>query len=192
MIGPALLTALYLAGVDALRGAAIWDATHPGVYYASFAAALAINLLAVVEGVYRYRFNHDANERRRIRMAVYTAVPGVPAYAVKDGVPIVALLAGNDRTALLDRALRRAAGSGPAAGVRARLRGRRRARARAAGRAAPEPAVRAGAAHARRARRAPGDGLVLSLVRDRGRTVGQIFTAQRRAVLALIAILGRR
>ena len=36
--------------------------------------------------------NHDANERRRIRMAVYTAVPGVLAYAIRDGAPIVAQL----------------------------------------------------------------------------------------------------
>ncbi|MGH8722319.1 MAG: GAF domain-containing protein, partial [Burkholderiales bacterium] len=73
---------------------ALWDATHPGVFYASFAAALGINVLAVAEGTYRYRFNHDANERRRIRMALYTAVPGVVAYALKDGVPVVAALAG--------------------------------------------------------------------------------------------------
>ncbi|HEX9365728.1 MAG TPA: protein kinase, partial [Vicinamibacterales bacterium] len=43
---------------------------------------------------YRFKYNHDANERRRIRMAVYTAVPGVFAYALKDGVPIVAMLMG--------------------------------------------------------------------------------------------------
>ena len=45
-------------------------------------------------GCYRYRFNHDRNERRRIRMAVYTAVPGILAYALKEGLPIVASLAG--------------------------------------------------------------------------------------------------
>ena len=89
---PALGTALYLAGVDAARGLAVWDATHPGVYYAAFACALAINVLAVLEGAYRYRVNHNANERRRIRMALYTAVPGVLAYAVRDGIPIVAQL----------------------------------------------------------------------------------------------------
>lgn len=84
---------LYLAGLDAAAPIVAWDAGHPGIYFASFAAALAINLAAIVEGIYRYRFNHEANERRRIRMAVYTAVPGVAAYAVKDGAPIVALLA---------------------------------------------------------------------------------------------------
>ncbi len=85
---------LYLAGIDAAGPVAAWDARNPAVYFTSFAAALAINLAVIVEGVYRYRFNHDANERRRIRMALYTAVPGVAAYAVKDGLPIVAQLAG--------------------------------------------------------------------------------------------------
>jgi hypothetical protein len=94
MIAPAVGTALYLSGIDSARGIAVWDATHPGVFYASAAAALTINLLAIVEGVFRYRLNHDANERRRIRMALYTAVPGVLAYAVKDGVPIAAEIVG--------------------------------------------------------------------------------------------------
>ncbi len=94
LVGPALMTGLYLAGVDAARPLAVWDATHPWVYYAAFATALGINVLAVGEGAYRYRFNHDANERRRIRMALYTAVPGVLAYAVRDGLPIVASLTG--------------------------------------------------------------------------------------------------
>ena len=42
----------------------------------------------MLEGAYRYRFNHNANERRRIRMALYTAVPGILAYAIRDGIPI--------------------------------------------------------------------------------------------------------
>jgi hypothetical protein len=92
LVLPALGSGLYLAGVDATRGVAIWDATHPGVYHAAFAVALGINLVAVAEGAYRYRFNHNANERRKIRMALYTAVPGVLAYAIRDGVPIVATL----------------------------------------------------------------------------------------------------
>ena len=87
-------TALYLAGADSLRAAAAWDAAHPGVFYAAFAAGLALNVAAVAEGVHRYRFNHDANERRRIRVALYTGAPGVLAYAVKDGVPIVSRMAG--------------------------------------------------------------------------------------------------
>jgi tRNA A-37 threonylcarbamoyl transferase component Bud32 len=92
MLIPAAGTALYLCGVDDAESLALWDATHPQVYYLSFAAALALNVVAIAEGVYRYRFNHDANERRRIRMAVYTAVPGVLAYALKDGVPMVVRL----------------------------------------------------------------------------------------------------
>ena len=91
---PSLGTALYLSGADAARDVAVWDASHPGVYHAAFAMALAINVAALVEGVYRYRLNHDANERRRIRMAVYTAVPGIAAYAVKEGLPTLARLAG--------------------------------------------------------------------------------------------------
>ena len=92
MLVPAAATAFYLVGADSFAGLARWDAGHPGLFYGSFAAALSLNVAAIIEGVYRYRFNHDANERRRIRMAVYTAVPGVLAYAVKDGIPIVAQL----------------------------------------------------------------------------------------------------
>jgi hypothetical protein len=92
LVGPALMSGLYLAGVESARGLAVWDATHENVYYAAFATALGINVLAVVEGAYRYKFNHNANERRRIRMALYTAVPGILAYAIRDGVPIVATL----------------------------------------------------------------------------------------------------
>jgi tRNA A-37 threonylcarbamoyl transferase component Bud32 len=94
LVGPALGTALYLTGIEAARPLAVWDASHPGVYYAAFACALGINLLAVAEGAFRYRFNHNANERRRIRMALYTAVPGVLAYAIRDGIPIAASLVG--------------------------------------------------------------------------------------------------
>jgi GAF domain-containing protein len=92
LVGPALMSGLYLAGVESARGLAVWDATHEPVYYAAFATALGINVLAVAEGALRYRFNHNANERRRIRMALYTAVPGVLAYAIRDGIPIVATL----------------------------------------------------------------------------------------------------
>ena len=82
--------ALHLWGIDALSSLADWDAQHPGLYYASFSAALLLNIVALIEGTYRYRVNHDANERRRIRMAIYTAVPGVLAYALADGLPIAA------------------------------------------------------------------------------------------------------
>jgi hypothetical protein len=96
LIGPAVMTALYVIGVDSVQSAAVWDASHPQVYFGAFACALGINVLAVIEGTYRYRFNHNASERRRIRMALYTAVPGVAAYAVRDGIPIVASLVGRD------------------------------------------------------------------------------------------------
>ena len=94
MLVLATATSLFLVGVEGARNLALWDAAHPGVYFGSFALALGINVFTLFEGVRRYQSNHDANERRRIRMAVYTAVPGVVAYAIKDGVPIVALLAG--------------------------------------------------------------------------------------------------
>lgn len=81
-------------GVTAVHDLVRWDHQHPAAYYGSFAVALAINVLAIAEGIYRYRFNHDANERRRIRMALYTAVPGVLAYAIRNGLPVVAGLAG--------------------------------------------------------------------------------------------------
>ena len=96
LVGPAVMSGLYLAGVESARGLAVWDATHEPVYYAAFATALGINVLAVAEGALRYRFNHNANERRRIRMALYTAVPGVLAYAIRDGIPIVATLLGTE------------------------------------------------------------------------------------------------
>ena len=83
------------------------------------------------KGVYRYQFNHDANERRRIRMAVYTAVPGVIGYAIKDGVPIVAMLAGAAHPVVSVAGHRVPAVPGAAAGVRADLCRRRGARPRA-------------------------------------------------------------
>src|SRR5215210_4315610 len=92
LLVPALGTGLFLSGVDAAAGVAQWDAAHAGVFYMSFAVALALNVAVIAEGVYRYRFNPDANERRRIRMAVYTAVPGVLAYVIKDGAPMMSLL----------------------------------------------------------------------------------------------------
>ena len=94
MIVLSLVTSLYLLGADGLGGVAAWDSRHPEAYYGSFAIALGINLAVVIEGLYRYRVNHDANERRRIRMACYTGVPAVFAFALKDGVPIVAGLVG--------------------------------------------------------------------------------------------------
>jgi eukaryotic-like serine/threonine-protein kinase len=94
MIALAAATSLYLVGIDRLIDFAVWDATHPAAYFASFAAGLGINVAVIVEGSHRFRFNPDANQRRRIRMALYTAIPGVLAFAVKDGGPIVASLLG--------------------------------------------------------------------------------------------------
>jgi tRNA A-37 threonylcarbamoyl transferase component Bud32 len=189
MIGPSSMTALYLAGVDGARDLAVWDATHPSIYAASFAGALGINLLAVAEGVYRYRFNHDANERRRIRMAVYTAVPGVAAFAIKDGAPIVAMLAGADAptypTAVLvmlqTLVLLPAFGLSYAVGVShvlgPRLVLRRSVQYALASKTLSVVAV------------VPAIALVLSLVRDRGRTIGEIFMSRAGLYLVLIAIL---
>jgi eukaryotic-like serine/threonine-protein kinase len=94
MILLATATSLYLVGVDRLLDAAVWDATHPGAYFASFAAGVAIDIAVIAEGWHRFRFNPDSNQRRRIRMALYTAIPGVLAFAVKDGTPIVLSLLG--------------------------------------------------------------------------------------------------
>ncbi len=95
MIGLSLMTALYLTGVDALRDLARLGRLASG------------RLLRVVRrGARDQRRRRSSrgstatastttrNERRRIRMAVYTAVPGVLAYALKDGVPIVAMPCG--------------------------------------------------------------------------------------------------
>jgi tRNA A-37 threonylcarbamoyl transferase component Bud32/GAF domain-containing protein len=100
MIALASGTCLYLIGIDSFRDAAVWDSSHPAVYYGSFVAGVAINLAVVAEGLYRFRFNHDANERRRIRMACYTGVPSVVAFAIKDGVPIAAGLMGRQPPSL--------------------------------------------------------------------------------------------
>jgi hypothetical protein len=187
MIVPALSTSLYLCGVDGLRGAAVWDASHPGVYYAAFAVALGLNVLAVVEGVYRYRFNHDANERRRIRMAVYTAVPGVLAYAVRDGAPIVASLIGTDPPAhstatfvlLSALVLLPAFGLVYAVGV-ARVLG-------------PRVVLRRSLQYALANRTltilagVPAAALAVSLVRDRHRTIGEIASGSAAIYGALLA-----
>ncbi|MGH9330459.1 MAG: protein kinase domain-containing protein, partial [Vicinamibacterales bacterium] len=88
-----LATALYLSGVDAALPWAVRDAANSAVYFASFAVALGINVLAVGEGVLRYRtLSHAA--QRRVRLAVYALVPGILAYVVKAGIPIGALLTG--------------------------------------------------------------------------------------------------
>lgn len=89
-------TGLFLLGLDATLPILAWDAAHPWFFFGSFAFAVAMNLAIVAEGVTRFRANPDQNERRRIEIAVLTIVPGVLAYAVKDGVPGVGFLLGRD------------------------------------------------------------------------------------------------
>jgi hypothetical protein len=186
MLVLSVATALYLIGVEGARDLALWDATHAGVYYGSFAAALGVNILAIVEGVYRYRFNHDANERRRIRMAVYTAVPGVAAYAIKDGIPIVARLAGAEppmyptAVAMLLQALvlLPAFGLVYAVGV-ARVLGPRLVLRRSIQYAMASQTLTALAV-------LPAVALVLSLVSDSSRTIAEVAASQSGFYIALI------
>jgi hypothetical protein len=84
-----LVTSAFLSGSDAALPALSWLAMHGWTFEASFAIALAANVLIVIEGIGRYRVNLDANERRRIQIVVYTGVPAVFAYALKTGLPIV-------------------------------------------------------------------------------------------------------
>jgi predicted Ser/Thr protein kinase len=94
MVVPATGTALFLAGADSLAPMAAWDASHPEMFYASFAGGLALNIAAMVEGVWRYRRNPDRNERRRVAVATCTLVLATLAFTIKDGVPAVLALAG--------------------------------------------------------------------------------------------------
>jgi predicted Ser/Thr protein kinase/GAF domain-containing protein len=188
MILPALGTSLFLIGIESMKPMAVWDATHPGVFYASFAAALGINVLAVIEGIYRYRFNHDANERRRIRMALYTGAPGILAYAVKDGLPIVATLMGTASprfspalyVALQAMVLMPAFGLVYAVGV-ARVLG-------------PRVVLRRSLQYALATRTLtllavlPAIGLLVSLVRDRQKTIGELATSSPGLYVVLIAV----
>lgn len=89
-------SALFLAGVDAMLPVVAWDAAHPWLYFGSFAVAVSMNVAVVGESVLRFRTNDDRNERRRVAIAVATIVPGVLAYAIKDGVPGLGLLVGRD------------------------------------------------------------------------------------------------
>jgi len=91
MIVLSVSTGLFLAGWDGALGAAVWDTAHPEVFYASFALGLAVNILAIVEGIKRYRLQ-EPRQQRRIRIVLWTAVPGVAAFAARDGVPAVVFL----------------------------------------------------------------------------------------------------
>jgi tRNA A-37 threonylcarbamoyl transferase component Bud32/GAF domain-containing protein len=99
MIVPSLLTGLFIAGIDSLAAAAVWDARHAGLYWSSFALALALNVAAIGESTWRYRHVLTGSEQRRVRVAMYTVVPGVLAYALKEGTGLVSA-AGGARVAL--------------------------------------------------------------------------------------------
>lgn len=83
------LSAVFLAGSDAVLPALTWLAERAWTFDACFALGLGANLLIVIEGIGRYRTNPDANERRRIQMVVFTGVPAVFAYALKTGIPLM-------------------------------------------------------------------------------------------------------
>ena len=91
------MTGLYLAGVDSLLNAAIRDASHPTAFFWTFAAALAVNIAAMVESVIRFRKNPDAKERRRVAISVWTLVIGTFAFTLRDGVPVLAAALGGSR-----------------------------------------------------------------------------------------------
>ncbi len=88
------VTAAFLLGFDGVLPLLSWLSMHGWTFDASFAIALAANVLIVIEGIGRYRVNLDADERRRIQIVVYTGVPAVFAYALKVGIPIVLGLLG--------------------------------------------------------------------------------------------------
>jgi hypothetical protein len=88
------VSAAFLLGFDMALAPLTWFSQNGWLFDASFAAALAGNVLIVVEGINRYRAIADANERRRIQIVVYSGVPAVFAYALKAGVPLVSTLAG--------------------------------------------------------------------------------------------------
>src|SRR5688572_8692460 len=89
-----VVTAVFLLGSDATLPALAWLSAHGWTGEASFAIALAANVLIVIEGIRRYRVTLDADERRRIQIVVFTGVPAVFAYALKTGLPLVLDLLG--------------------------------------------------------------------------------------------------
>jgi tRNA A-37 threonylcarbamoyl transferase component Bud32/GAF domain-containing protein len=96
--GPMLVVnaveAAFLIGTDAVLPLVEWEAAHPWLYFGAFATAVAMNVAVMGEAQFRFRHNPDQAERRRIEIAVLTIVPGVLAFAIKDGVPAVSLIAG--------------------------------------------------------------------------------------------------
>jgi GAF domain-containing protein len=94
ILAPSLGTGLYVAGVDSAAPIAVWDATHPRVFFLAFALALALNVAAISEGWDRFRRTTDPVERRRVQMAFYTTLPATIAYAIIYGVPAAAYAVG--------------------------------------------------------------------------------------------------
>jgi eukaryotic-like serine/threonine-protein kinase len=94
MLVVSILSATFLLGAEGVARPLAWFARHGWIFDASFALALGVNILIVVEGIQRYRGNLDVNERRRIQLVVFTGVPAVFAYAIKVGVPLLSSLAG--------------------------------------------------------------------------------------------------
>ena len=83
-------TTAFLLGADRLRDVVAWLALNPWVFNTSFAVGLATNIALLGVAVQRYLVNPDAVERRRIQTIMVTAVPGMVAYALAAGVPLVA------------------------------------------------------------------------------------------------------
>jgi predicted Ser/Thr protein kinase/GAF domain-containing protein len=93
------LTSLYVCGVDGLTAAARWDASHPSVFFGTFAIGLAMNTTVVADAVSRFRRLTDANDRRRIKIAIASTALGTVAYVILAGVPaVLAVVAGRALT----------------------------------------------------------------------------------------------
>ena len=68
-----------------MRRSVAWDATHPTMFFAAFATGLSVNVGAMADSVWRFKHNPDAQERRRLSLAVMTAAIGTLAFIIKDG-----------------------------------------------------------------------------------------------------------
>jgi len=90
------LTTALLLGATSVTPAVTWFATHPWFFNTCFGLGLATNLGLLGHSVHRYRTNPDAVERRRVQTVLATAVPGMLAYVLVTGVPLIASGAGLD------------------------------------------------------------------------------------------------
>ena len=91
MFASCLTSGLFVAGVERLAPLVAWDATHPTLFFAAFAIGLSVNVGAMADAVWRFKHNSDAQERRRVSLAVITAAIGTLAFVVKDGLPALSL-----------------------------------------------------------------------------------------------------